>query len=269
MRSAAESRSMNRPLSMRELDAVCCKFDSEWQPVQKLADLRLYAEQRVEPENESFNDLLLELVLIDVQKRWQYRAQQLMLMADGTNRLRTNEWCLNPPNYWEYAGLFSADDEASARLLTLAQAELDARWEFGDVPDIETYSRRIPGVKRPEVELPKVRILRWGQILFETELIGRTLVGRQDADEPAAPACHQGVIRKVVCADLTERFISRTQLYIECCCRNLIRLENGSEKRPISLGSDQFLSQGASCLWPLWQPLSIPLNDLFLVVARS
>lgn len=257
---------MNLPLSMRELDACCCRFEAEWLPSQALEVVRRYAEQYVEPENESFEELLLELSLVDLQKRWQHRARELLATASETQDLRVDESSLKPPTHSDYAVLFSSQDGATERLLTLAQAELDARWAFGDVPDFEMYSRQIPGVKRPRVEPAKVKIIRLGQTWFETELTGRILVGRQDTGEPAAPACCWGGIRKVICADLTERVISRTQLYIESCCRNLIRLENGSEKRPISLGGKQVLKQGESCLWPLAKPLAIPLNDRFLVI---
>ena len=66
-------------LSIRELDSICTEFEKSWQPDRELARLIEFAARRVPRDSISFKELLLDLSLIDLEKRWAYRSDRLNL----------------------------------------------------------------------------------------------------------------------------------------------------------------------------------------------
>jgi hypothetical protein len=255
-------------LSIRELDAICREYEKDWQPYGSLADLQQFAGTRVQAGSDSYDDLLLELSLLDIEKRWRFRSDKLVAQAERSNG-RGELDLASPPDFRAYQGLFAPDRCAPDMQSMLAQAELGARWAFGDIPDLESYQQLFSGIRRPDVPIPTVKLVSRGRVLAQLEVIGLVAIGRQSHGEPAAPAIHHGSPKKLVCAGMLETTTSRQQLQVEQICRGLIRVENGSRNRHLSLEDKDNLAPGERRFLKLNHAIQIPLKDSMIVLDRE
>jgi len=255
-------------LSIRELDGICTEFEKSWQPDGELARLIEFAARRVPRDSVSFQELLLDLSLIDMEKRWGYRSDRLNLACRrGVRKDRID--LSTPPDYRAYLQLLSPNDASPENRLTLAQAELNARWTFGDVPEIEEFLAAVPGVKRPEVATPSVQLVKEGQLVFETDLIGTMHIGRQARGEPAPFTVSFSATKKLICSELMDASTSRKQLELRPIARHLVLLYNGSENRSLVYGDGRDLEPKESRIISFAQPLQIPLKHLTIVIGRT
>jgi hypothetical protein len=255
-------------LSIRELDSICTEFEKSWQPDRELARLIEFAARRVPRDSVSFKELVLDLSLIDMEKRWGYRSDRLNLACRrGVRKDRID--LSTPPDYQSYLQLLAPNDASPEDRLTLAQAELNARWTFGDVPEIEEFLTAVPGVKRPEVPPPSVQLVMSGQIVFETDLIGTMHIGRQARGEPPPFTVAFAATKKLICSELMDASTSRKQLELRPIARHLVLLYNGSENRSLVYGDGRDLEPKESRIISFAQPLQIPLKHLAIVIGRS
>ena len=255
-------------LTPRELDAICCSFEANWHAASQLDSIRTLAENHLHPESESFPELVLELVYIDIEKRWRSRNERLDAVLRRGAELSAKDLLL-PEGHAAYLPLFgqsAADTEIKQAIL---QAELSARWEFGDVPELETFTALSNAIRKPDLAIPCLKLVKQGVVLHQTDLTGKLLVGRQGISEPPPYTVHRGDVRKLICSELLDTSTSRTQLELESVSKNLVRVTNLSSNRNLSLGEGKNLAPGATQIISHHQPLQISLKHLTIVVTRG
>jgi hypothetical protein len=255
-------------LTIRELDSICRDFELNWHAGSPLDSIRTFAGSHLQPESESFPDLLLDLVYIDIEKRWSARNERLNATLRRGAKLSEKDLVL-PEGHDAYLRLFDGQATSPDLVQAVIQAELKARWEFGDVPELEIYTAASAGTKRPEIAIPVLKLHKQGNVLYQLELTGRLLVGRQGLSEPPPFSLHCGTQRKLICSELLDTSTSRTQLELESVSRDLIRITNLSSNRNLSLGEGRNLAPKETQITSHHQPLQIFLKNFSLVVTRE
>ncbi len=255
-------------LSIREIDAICREFETHWQAEGGLDELQRLAEQHVVPQSDSFYDLLLELCLLDIEKRWKSRSDQLNTQLERGSSNLSPELHF-PAGFLAYLELFDSPRIDPDLQRTLAQAELNARWAFGDIPELEDFQGNELTLRQPEVSIPVVKLAARGKVLAQVDLTGPVVVGRQAVGEPSSPTVLPGKPKKLICSELADTTTSRNQLLIEAVAKAVVRLENGSRNRNLCISGNQNLAPGDSRLCKIQRSIDIRLKDTLIVIEQG
>jgi hypothetical protein len=255
-------------LSIREIDGICREFETHWQAEKGLDELPRFVEQRVVLQSDSFYDLLLELSLLDIEKRWKSRSDQLNAQLERSSSNLSPDLPF-PAAYRVYLELFDSARIDPDLQRTLAQAELNARWAFGDIPELEDFQGEGLRLRQPEVSIPAIKLFARGKVLAQLDLTGPVVVGRQAVGEPSSPTVLPGKPKKLICSELTDTTTSRNQLLIEAVAKAVVRLENGSRNRNLSIGGNMNLAPGESRLCKIQRSVDIRLKDSLIVIDQG
>jgi hypothetical protein len=255
-------------LSIREIDGICREFETHWQAERRLDELRGFAAQRVVLQSDSFHDLLLELSLLDIEKRWKSRSDRLNAQLERSPSNQTSDLTF-PSEFRAYLELFDPERIDADLQRTLAQAELNARWAFGDIPEWEDVQGDGLRLRQPEVTVPAIKLVARGKVLAQLDLTGPVVVGRQAVGEPSSPTVLPGKPKKLICSELTDTTTSRNQLLVEAVAKAVVRLENGSRKVNLCISGNQNLAPGENRLFKIQRSLDIRLKDSLIVIDQG
>jgi hypothetical protein len=249
-------------ISAQALDRILNDFEVDWSAQKKVDYLYAYASKQVAPESESFPELLEELILIDIEKRWKFYSEEINLkFTTSVDSIDVSD-IVFPVTRKDYELLIPESRASDNFIKNLCQAELNARWAFGDIPDISTFDTFSVDMRRPKSPHPIIRVLRGKDSILEVDLYGRIEIGRQSERDPVPPAFIPGNPSKIVCSGLDDTSTSRQQLSVWNLAKNVVALRNNSSNRNLSINGKVNLSPSHSRGFRLNRPVIIHLKDV-------
>jgi hypothetical protein len=252
-------------LSIEDLDRIAVNFEQKWTSGIALIEILKTTEQNVSSRASCFSELLAELILIDIEKRWRHRCGQMQSRFYSTpNGLISDT---EPqPTLIDYLNLFPQQPVDDAIRRQLAQNELNARWTFGDIPDLGSYVKDIGNLRKPDVIVPVIRLMMANGAQTQMELIGRIMIGRQAIGEPLPPAIVEGTHQKLICAQANDITTSRNQVIVQCLAKGLVTITNPSGNRNLFIRPNTNLGPGQHRVFQLKNAIQIPLKEAAITI---
>ncbi|MFV1966127.1 MAG: hypothetical protein ACC628_11930 [Pirellulaceae bacterium] len=242
---------MNEKLSSDfadDIDAICDRFERAWveSPGNPTVDAFL-------PElldQHATRDLLVELICIDMEHRW----RAVRLTADSGGCL------LAEPLLEDYVARYPKLGQMGELPFALVAAEYHARQTCGDRPNASDYRARFPHLgdelvrrlrsiaaeSRPLV----VSCYRDGHRVFSAPLGAELELGRQMKAEPPPYLLHRQLGGpRLVIAPLSDRRVSRHQLFLAHEAVGRVLIENRSERVTLRIDPRGVLHGGVNGLF--------------------
>lgn len=245
-------------VDLEQIDQIAMEFESVWRVPMNLAEICRFADWRC-GQDTAGPDLIVELLMIDFDRRWQTFAAGI---EQGQHVLELLIQCDSLPTAQDYC----VDLQAAGRPLpdhwsqALIQHEYVTRARLGDIPrpgpDLASEV-----VRKLETARPEILIQEAGQAPWRQQVWGRIQVGRQAAHEPL-PFCLIPLesFDRVVCTGLDNSRISRQQAMIRMVSAQFAIIENCSRNREFTLNRATTLCPGDQVVAAL--PFSFQLDEL-------
>ena len=246
-------------MDLKQLDRFCMQFEDSWRLDQPHSfPFQFYHSKS--PKFGSATEILAEICMIDMQRRWQHWSRKDL---SGMKAVDVLEQLSRLPTYEQYSAIaaergfvFEATD-----VVELKSSEFSARQKYGDLPapseaDVDV---RLTPAKR--VSRPTVSVLKSGQRVYECDIWGKVEVGRQAYGEPEFPVLiEDSTPPKLLCAEGMDASISRNQFTASLVSRRYSIVTNTSANRTFVVNYDQFVlaprSNGVFAI-----PFSVNLGD--------
>lgn len=252
-------------LSLEDIDRIAVEFEENWTSGIFLSEIRHLVERNASPGTSSFSELLVELILIDIERRWRHRCDHMQYRFHSTPGCSSSDSEL-PPALNDYMNLFPHLPVDKAILRQLAQNELSARWRFGDVPDLRSYEKDIDGLRKPDVITPIIKITMSNGVQSQLDLIGQVIIGRQAMGEPPPPSILDWNPKKLICAKTDDITTSRNQVVVQCLAQGLVTISNKSTNRNLFISPNTNVEPGKYRVFELKTSIKIPLKDAIVSI---
>jgi len=258
-----------KELSIKKMDEIAVDYESNWIPASGSLAIRNILKKYSDLGDCSYRDLLIELIQIDIEKEWRYRLHSVREQYEKNPACSSSD-IKRPPGIEEYEALFRQGQVDTGLRNLIAQQEVNMRWEFGDVPDLDSYGELAAGLKTPEVEVPTIAVSMRDGRQFELDLVGEFVIGRTAEGDPPPPtvALH-GPSKKFVCSPASDITTSRTQLLVRCFALGFIVLTNASTNRNVFIKNNGIVAPGAERVLRLQDLIEIPLKYSVVFIRPS
>jgi hypothetical protein len=222
-------------MDLQELDELYSRFEEVWNVDRPVCFTVKFL--RAELSNKFEADILAELFMIDMQRRWQE-------WSSGDLFKRTVQQAVQElsglPTYHNYL-LIAAESGIifkPTEIFELKKAELESRQQFGDLPNPQEVEPELR-VELRKVNRPCASVSHSGQRVFESSMWGKLKVGRQSEGEPSSPCLlTDSDTPKLICAAGTDPSISRNQFLISVLARRHAIITNCSRNRAFAIDDE-------------------------------
>jgi len=258
---------MKPPSNIEFIDKICCDFEKSWEFGLSLADVRKFVSGHVVENTMDFATLLVELAQIDIEHRWRYLAKMANRRSfQDFDALTSHLEAV--PTARDYMKLLPPEAVETNEICdVLTDTELKARCKFGDSPFPATYGipRELWG--RYEKFMPRISIWQDDACRLEVAMCSPLLVGRQSVEDPNPPSMqYRQVDSKLICCPLSEKGISRHQIYVKTMIGNRVEIANFSKNRDFVVMKQSILLPEQSTYVML--PCTIDLERIKIRIRR-
>ena len=275
----ASNRSWAMSDSQQEkIDEFCERFERAWQEGSVPPDLQSSIIEFPLADPGSRSNLLLEMVQIDLERRWRYpeKARDSYVAIDDSSTLLVRGTLADSPVAEEYLGILGIHPKTCPWLIDLLEAEFEIRHQWGDCPVMDHYLARFPEhagtikERLGSIDLPprpRLQIRKTGadELAVDIPINRPVTLGRQRSGEPGPYATvntDDGC--RVIVVEADEKRVSRDEIRIEVRPRSHLRLTNTRQRGSIELVHRDKLSAGESI--DITPPIAIRFpNEVVLI----
>jgi len=199
--------------SLNIIDQIAMEFETHWNPRLEIATIPTFVDDK-DLNDEEKQVILVELMMIDIDRRWQEFGQQVngQTLPDPVLTLKQAI-----PSAAAYIQFVSKEEPAIQRqiLEELIEHEFVTRARLGDISrPADVISKDI--VERIKAARPTFEVSINDSVKFRQKVWGNLVVGRQNWNEPAPfQILETGQCCKLICATTDYDRISRRQVFIE------------------------------------------------------
>ena len=252
-------------MNLKQIDQIAMTFERDWQhdqPVERI----IQTLKNADLDNHFVPELATELVLIDLDRRWQHWEQQIASLDDAQVLLDTLAEIPTADTYCRLIA-FHSIPISDTQLDELLRLEFSARAKYGDAP-VPRLELAEATLQQLEPYKPNISIERESKKMFAGSFWGPIQVGRQSKNQPEPFQWHvQDEQRTLVCADGQNTKISRNQLGLNVVSFKKAVLKNRSSNRHIATNGNVIVAPGQSVIVKF--PIVIDLIELQITVHRS
>jgi len=216
---------------LSDLSGILDNYDAAWQAKEIVEIHRQLIAAKTSPE------ILSELVMIDLEYRWQF---------SGEDCVRNDRQLPPRPRVEDYLEQFDTLGSATEAPLALLAAEYRVRHRFGDAPTIEPYVARFANadgirqtLQRLDDEMRKLYFsIGASEDSRETRRVPyEFMLGRQAIGEPQPTSLHAKRRRyKLIATPLENTAVSREQLMVKYNGGSKVDILNVSAETSVIVG---------------------------------
>lgn len=237
-------------------DEVCDEFEALWDAGQTPVIDHFFRERVTTATREAPLDLLTELVMIDMERRWQAAGEATEFYVRRASQEPRGQRLPLQPLIEDYVACLPELGQTDEIPLEVVGVEFRSRQRWGSKPSVSEYCRRF-GVRGGEVSdrlygiLSKltrifVKFYEQQRLAFECVLKRATEIGRQREEEPPPYCCLESEVgERIVVAPLDEASVSRRHVLLERTSSDELRVSNLSQVRSVYIDSTIRLPPGA------------------------
>jgi hypothetical protein len=241
------------------IDEIAMKFETDWRPEQSLRTITtVAADGRFDLEEQK--KALLELIMIDMDRRWHAFSAAVTVAGDPNELLHRKREIPTTRDYFEQI-MMPAGFMDFADCHDVLKHEFVTRARIGDVsaPSAEIAPSVVQKISTTR---PELQIWCAGRPVFKEQCWGDMQIGRQSQSDPP-PFCllSSSTGARVICASRENARVSRQQTRISLLTPFFAAIANTSSNRHFKV-NDEILAPGATQLLEL--PLVFNLDDMII-----
>lgn len=210
------------------VDAMITQFELNWEESMSGSEVLSYLNSW---PPEIVRSGCLELLFSDVDRRMRYRSEAMEASANGEQGF--NLEFKFPFDVDFYLNNFLNTNEERESLRHYLQC---MRINFGDCPKVsEDETRKIQS--EFDLDYPRLTVFEKSSAAFSADFSGQLMIGRQELSEPKPYAMVnvKNAGQKLIFSPVSDADVSRKQVAIQFCSRNLVSIANSSTNRAFGI----------------------------------